>query len=96
MARMENRSLGAWRVEGRVQGVGFRYFVMREARSLGLAGWATNLEDGAVEVHAAGPAAGLGALEAALKEGPPHAKVLRVSSLAPSTALERKETFTIE
>jgi acylphosphatase len=42
-------------VSGRVQGVGFRYWVRREAESLGLAGSATNLMDGRVEVVAEGP-----------------------------------------
>ena len=42
-------------VNGRVQGVGFRYFVVREAQSLGLAGWVRNLPDGRVEVLASGP-----------------------------------------
>jgi acylphosphatase len=42
-------------VTGRVQGVGFRYWVRREAESLGLAGSATNLPDGRVEVVAQGP-----------------------------------------
>jgi acylphosphatase len=42
-------------VDGRVQGVGFRYWVRQEAESLGLAGWAANLPDGRVEVIAEGP-----------------------------------------
>lgn len=42
-------------VNGRVQGVGFRYWVRQEAESLGLAGSATNLPDGRVEVVAEGP-----------------------------------------
>lgn len=43
------------RVDGRVQGVGFRWFAQRVARELGLAGSATNLPDGTVEVVAEGP-----------------------------------------
>jgi hypothetical protein len=43
-------------VHGRVQGVGFRYFVMREARALGLSGWVRNQADGSVEVEAEGAA----------------------------------------
>jgi acylphosphatase len=42
-------------VSGRVQGVGFRYWVRQEAESFGLTGWATNLMDGRVEVVADGP-----------------------------------------
>lgn len=59
-----------WLVSGRVQGVGFRWFVLRHAEHLGLAGWARNLPDGRVEVVAAGPASALRKLESALREGP--------------------------
>ena len=55
----------AW-VTGRVQGVGYRAFVGREARRLGLAGSATNLGDGRVEVRAVGPAEDVRALVSAL------------------------------
>ena len=64
-----------FRVRGVVQGVGFRWFVMREARRLGLAGWVTNLGDGSVEVVAAGAAAALSELERALARGPSGAHV---------------------
>ena len=86
----------AWRVCGRVQGVGFRYFVVREARALGLRGWARNLMDGSVEVQATGAEAGLDLLERALREGPPHARVDRLEPMAPSPSLERFREFTIE
>ncbi len=43
------------RVRGRVQGVGFRWWTQAVARELGVAGWATNLSDGTVEVVAEGP-----------------------------------------
>jgi acylphosphatase len=59
-----------WLVSGRVQGVGFRWFVLRHAERLGLAGWARNLPDGRVEVVAAGAAGALRELESALREGP--------------------------
>jgi acylphosphatase len=54
-------------VSGSVQGVGFRYWVRREAESLGLAGSAANLHDGRVEVIAEGPRAACDALLAALR-----------------------------
>lgn len=54
------------RVSGQVQGVGYRAFVGREARRLGLAGSATNLPDGRVEVVAVGPAGDVRALVEAL------------------------------
>jgi len=67
-------------VHGRVQGVGFRYFVVMRARALGLAGTARNLADGTVEVYAEGERAALAALERDLKRGPPAADVTRVDT----------------
>lgn len=58
--------LTAW-VHGRVQGVGFRWWVRARALELGLAGWAANLADGRVEVVTEGPRAGCEALLAALR-----------------------------
>jgi acylphosphatase len=65
-------------IRGEVQGVGFRYFVLRRARALGLAGWARNLPDGRVEVVARGAVELLDQLEAALEAGPSHARVAAV------------------
>lgn len=62
-------------VSGRVQGVGFRWFVMREAARLDLAGYVRNLPDGTVEVVAQGAVAALVSLESALRHGPPAARV---------------------
>jgi acylphosphatase len=62
-------------VSGRVQGVGFRWFVARRASELGLVGWATNLPGGQVEVVAEGPPAGLRLLEDSLRAGPRMARV---------------------
>ena len=56
-------------VKGRVQGVGFRWFVHREAGALGLKGWVRNTEDGHVEVVAAGEAEELAELGRTLKKG---------------------------
>jgi acylphosphatase len=56
-------------VKGRVQGVGFRWFVHREAAALGLHGWVRNTESGHVEVVASGDADRLRQLEAALYKG---------------------------
>jgi acylphosphatase len=62
-----------------VQGVGFRWYVARHARALGLAGFARNLADGRVEVVAAGTdAVSLDRLEALHKAGPAHAAEDRV------------------
>ena len=62
-------------VSGRVQGVGFRYFVARAARTLGLSGYVLNLPDGTVGVAAAGDHAALESLAALLRQGPPGAVV---------------------
>lgn len=58
------------RVEGQVQGVGFRYFVMGEAGNLGLTGWVRNRFDGSVEVIAEGERDKLIQLKNALQRGP--------------------------
>jgi len=66
------------RVLGRVQGVGFRFFVLRLADELDLRGWVANEPDGAVRVVAEGPRAALEALRDRLEVGPPAARVERV------------------
>jgi acylphosphatase len=58
------------RVEGRVQGVGFRYFTLENAIQLGLKGWVRNRWDGSVEVLAEGPQKDLEALLNILRRGP--------------------------
>jgi acylphosphatase len=65
-------------VSGMVQGVGFRWFVARHARALGLAGYARNLPDGRVEVVVSGPEDSLPKLEQLLRTGPANAQVERV------------------
>jgi len=65
-------------VRGRVQGVGFRWFVHREASELGLKGWVRNTDEGDVEVVVAGDAQSLEELSASLKIGPRGSRVDRV------------------
>lgn len=67
-----------FRVEGRVQGVFFRQSTRERAQALGLAGWVANREDGSVEGLAHGEDAGLDALRAWLRQGPPAARVERL------------------
>jgi len=68
----------AARVHGRVQGVGFRVFVVRAARELGLRGWVANEAGRQVHVVAEGSADQLADLMRALRAGPPAAHVERV------------------
>jgi acylphosphatase len=68
------------RISGYVQGVGFRYFVIRVAQPLGLRGYARNLSDGNVEVVAQGPRAALERLLEQLRRGPSAAEVEEVQT----------------
>ncbi len=65
-------------VSGRVQGVGFRYFVLRRATDLDLSGWVRNRADGSVEILAEGPPEALRELVRVLRVGPPSAYVADV------------------
>jgi acylphosphatase len=67
-----------WLVRGRVQGVGFRYFVQARGSELGLTGFARNLDDGSVEVYAMGPESLLQDLAGSLHKGPPASDVRSV------------------
>jgi acylphosphatase len=80
VTRVETRG---YRVSGLVQGVGFRWFARHEGRRLGLGGHVANLPDGRVEVHARGPVLALEALERALLQGPPPARVTGVERIDP-------------
>jgi acylphosphatase len=62
-------------IQGRVQGVGFRWYVHREASELDLRGWVRNTEDGDVEVVAHGNEADLAELRASLRRGPRGSRV---------------------
>jgi len=65
-------------IQGRVQGVGFRWFVQREAGELDLRGWVRNTEDGEVEVVATGSETDLAELRASLRRGPRGSRVDRL------------------
>jgi acylphosphatase len=69
------------RVEGRVQGVGFRAFVEANARGLGIDGWVRNRRDGGVEAVFAGDAQLIDRMIASCRSGPPHAHVRFVKVL---------------
>ncbi|WP_457797568.1 acylphosphatase [Methylocystis sp. S23] len=74
-------------VDGRVQGVGFRAFLIREANALALDGWARNRADGSVEALAAGPEAAVAAFIEAARRGPSASRVERLRE-APADAAE--------
>ena len=65
-------------ISGRVQGVNFRYYTMREAQSLGLVGWVRNLPDGRVEVLVEGEKKDVRTLVDWCRQGPPSAHVIRL------------------
>ena len=82
-------------VRGRVQGVGFRWFVDHEARQLGITGWVRNNIDGTVEVFAMGTEQQLAALSSKLHAGPRAARVDEVQEI-PAEPVEALNTFRIE
>jgi acylphosphatase len=67
-------------VRGRVQGVGFRWFTLETAESLGLTGWVKNLKDGSVEAEAEGSEAALDEFVKKLRTGNPHATVNEITT----------------
>jgi len=82
-------------VRGRVQGVGFRWFVEREAHILGIAGWVRNNADSSVEVLAMGTRDQLSALKSQLRRGPRASRVDQVEESA-AKPVSGLKTFRIE
>jgi acylphosphatase len=76
------------RLRGRVQGVGFRWFVRVHARRLGLAGYVANLRDGSVEVAASGEREKLDEFSRVVRRGPDGAEISTVEELPPPDNLE--------
>lgn len=77
------------RIEGRVQGVGFRWWTQALGRELGVRGWVRNLSDGSVEVHFAGEKGLMEEFEGRLHSGPGGARVGRVLVMGCAEALPR-------
>jgi acylphosphatase len=86
-------------IRGRVQGVGYRYFVEHEALSRDLEGWVRNRRDGSVEAVFAGPAAAVTDMIAACRRGPSSARVQAVQDEAANPDLvnlrEAGERFSV-
>lgn len=93
---MPELSRRRWLVRGRVQGVGFRWFVWREAQRLGLGGFAHNRPDGTVEVVSQGLEDALDAMERLLARGPSMARVDAVERLEVPAELEVPKSFDIK
>jgi len=68
----------SFHVHGRVQGIGFRYFVRREAQALELAGWVRNEADGSVTGAAAGDFSRMDAFREILEQGSPGSRITRL------------------
>ena len=84
-----------WIVVGRVQGVGFRWFVREQARRWGVRGWVRNRPDGSVEIAASGSDESLAGLLAAVRRGPEGAAVDAVHPESLPSSDELPEPFSI-
>lgn len=82
-------------VEGRVQGVGFRWFVRQEARRLGLAGWVRNVADGTVELLVSGEETAVRRLLQHVAVGPDAADVTQVRDEEPEVPDPLPYPFTV-
>lgn len=76
-----------FRVTGRVQGVGFRWWTRRTARDLGIRGTVRNCRDGSVEIHAQGPDAAMDRFRERLERGPTSARVEEVEEISSEQVL---------
>jgi len=84
----------AYRVQGRVQGVGFRYFVKHNAEALGVRGFVRNEDDGGVFVYAVGDRPAIEQLAAAIHTGPRFSEVRTVEEKEAS--IQKYNSFQIE
>jgi acylphosphatase len=75
-------------IEGRVQGVGYRYAMCRQAEALGLEGWVRNCRDGSVEAVVVGAPDQVELLHAWARRGPPGALVTEITQRAATAAEE--------
>jgi acylphosphatase len=80
-------------IQGRVQGVGYRYFAQKAAAQLNISGYARNLEDGSVEIYAVGRESDVSEFAGRLRNGPPFSEVRSVDRQ--EAAVERHSGFRI-
>ena len=78
-SQLEDTLTVKMKITGKVQGVGFRYFVLRQAQKLGINGWVNNKPNGAVEALAQGDKEDLEQFIAKVKQGPTFSRVEDVS-----------------
>ena len=91
----DSRATYRWLVSGRVQGVGFRWYVLNTARQLGVAGWARNLPDGRVDVAGQADPEVLGILEGKLRRGPLLSHVNNVERTDITSEVDELNSFEI-
>lgn len=84
------------RITGHVQGVGFRMYVVRKARQLGVRGWVRNRLDGSVEAHVQGGVQAVEDMIAAARRGPPGAMVSDVKIMDAAGRYESFDTLPTE
>ena len=84
-----------WVISGRVQGVGFRWFVLRAAQRLGVRGWARNLWDGRVEVMGQGTLPMLHDFQKELQKGPLLSHVENVEKIEVTPEVDTFKSFEI-
>ena len=77
-------------VSGRVQGIGFRWFVREAALELELSGWVRNRDDGSVEVEADGDDVYIAQFRSRLRDGPPHALVRSIDDVGDADGARRE------
>jgi acylphosphatase len=92
--RKDNLVARTYRVTGRVQGVGFRYFVKQNADALGICGYVRNEDDGAVFVYAVGDPVSITRMAGAVRTGPHHSEVRTVEEK--EAGIEKFNSFHIE
>ena len=96
MSESQTGAASRWFISGRVQGVGFRWFVIRQADRFDIRGWTRNMADGRVEVLAAGNRASLLKFEEAILAGPVLSRVDNVEKTDIPHELVQDKTFHIK